>query len=58
MTYREQIGVMICNILENTPDMKDTILEDYKELNKKCDTVITKIKTRKKKKKAKDGRKT
>lgn len=40
-----QIGKMLTE--ENLISVESTIIEEYKELNDKCDTVITKIKKRK-----------
>jgi hypothetical protein len=44
--------LLLAYILSNNTamqDVKKTIIEDYKQLNKKCDSVILKIKTRKSK---------
>lgn len=54
MPRRKQLSTVIETIAsvvqtEESEALEKTLIEDYKELNKKCDHVITKIKSRKKK---------
>lgn len=45
---RKKIDAQISKIIIETPAPIETkIIDEYKELNDKCDTVITKIKKRK-----------
>jgi hypothetical protein len=42
--------LLLAYLLENNSEnqaVKQTIIDDYKELNKKCDSIIERIKTRK-----------
>ncbi len=52
---RKQINATINNLIlinsEEPETVEDTIVEDYRKLNDKCDVVINKIKNRKKKSK-------
>ena len=44
--------LLLAYVLSNNNDMQDvkqTIIDDYKKLNEKCDSVILKIKNRKEK---------
>lgn len=48
--YRKQLITVINNIVEeHNIQVKPEIIDDYKKLNEKCDTLILKIKTRKSK---------
>jgi len=45
---RKKIDAQISKIIiETQPPVETSIIDEYKELNDKCDTVITKIKKRK-----------
>lgn len=45
---RKKIDAQISKIIiENPPSVETAIIDEYKELNDKCDIVITKIKKRK-----------
>jgi hypothetical protein len=51
---RKQLNIVIEQIAsssENFNDLENTVIKDYEELNEKCNNVISKIKTRKKKNK-------
>lgn len=51
MHSRKQLAKVIEQVLEQQdPEVESTTVEDYKQLNDKCDVVISKIKTRKGKK--------
>lgn len=55
MRHRRQLSAVIEEMLESDGQsvvevVEDTTIDEYKELNVKCDTVISKIKNRKGKK--------
>lgn len=50
MHARKQLANVIEQVLEQEPDVDPSTVEEYKKLNDKCDTVISKIKGRKGKK--------
>jgi hypothetical protein len=50
MPHRKQLSHVIDKIITSTEStVRKDIIEDYKELNEKCDQVISKIKVRKEK---------
>lgn len=54
MPRRKQLNVVIEKIVlvtqtEEGESIENSLIEDYEKLSKKCDNVITKIKSRKKK---------
>ena len=55
MHSRKQLATVIDQIItseqEKVAEVEASTIDEYKKLNEKCDTVITKIKTRKGKKK-------
>lgn len=59
MHSRKQLAKVIDQILttekEQVEELETTTVDDYKKLNDKCDAVISKIKTRKGKKTAKQS---
>jgi hypothetical protein len=52
MHARKQLATVIDQIVtsEKVEEVETSTIDEYKKLNEKCDTVITKIKTRKGKK--------
>ena len=51
MRSRKQLAEVIDIIVDTKEaDIEPSTIDEYKRLNKKCDTVIEKIKTRKRKK--------
>lgn len=53
MAQRKQLNQQIVEVLTEDAHIvavKDNIIEEYKQLSEKCDTVIAKIKNRKSKK--------
>lgn len=52
MHSRKQLAIVIDEIIasENNVSLEESIVNDYKKLNEKCDSIICKIRNRKKQK--------